>query len=106
MIVLFKNIYILRCFTGDFSKATRSTHKSGSRYDLESLGLVMLQCMEGGYREKLDDIDFVRSQRNMNKVFGLLDSEPWSDSQVLLDFLDEIFNESKSTSNKLEKPVS
>ena len=42
IIVLFKNIYILRYFTGDFSKATRSTYKSSSRDNLESLGLIIL----------------------------------------------------------------
>ena len=62
--------------------------------------------MEGGYREKLDSIDIVRSQRDRNQVFGLLNGKAWSDSPVLLDFLDEIFDESKSTSLKLEKPVS
>jgi len=74
--------------------------------DLEDLGLVVLECMDGKPREAGRDAAYVREQRASNRVFGLRDAERWSGHKQLVDFLDELFNAEKPASAKLERPVS
>lgn len=61
--------------------------------------------MDGQVDRVKRDVEFVREQRALNKVFGLKDPEPWSGAKQLVDFLDELFNYKKSIDAKIEKPV-
>jgi hypothetical protein len=74
--------------------------------DLESLGLVLIQAMSGSSSAVSLDIDSVREQRRVNKLYGVRDAEPWSHCNSLIDFLDELFNEDKPAAFKFEKKVS
>jgi hypothetical protein len=49
---------------------------------------------------------FVRQQRQNNKVFGLGKAELWSGSKQLIDFLDDLFNEERTAETKFARPVS
>ena len=75
--------------------------------DLTDLGLVLLDCMEGhvlpAERRKSQ---FIKEQRQHNKVFGLGKAELWSGSKQLIDFLDELFNEDRPAHMKFTRPVS
>lgn len=74
--------------------------------DFEQLGLLLLQCMDAQYAGKHTNVEYVRQQREIYKVFGLNWPELWSDAKQLMDFLDDLFSESKSATVKVEKPVS
>lgn len=73
--------------------------------DLEQLGLLLLQCMDWENGDKHTDVEQVHQQRALNRVFGLSKPELWSGSKQLMDFLDDLFNESKSAYAKVEKSV-
>ena len=72
--------------------------------DLESLGLVLLNCMEEGDRRPRT-AQQVRDDRAINKVFGLANAERWSGYKQLVDFLEDIFTGSRVPQLKLERPV-
>ncbi|KAH7033985.1 hypothetical protein B0J12DRAFT_732031 [Macrophomina phaseolina] len=72
--------------------------------DFDGLGLALLQCMDGQVDRVKRDVEYVREQRALNKVFGLKEPEPWSGAKQLVDFLDELFNHEKSVDAKVEKP--
>lgn len=74
--------------------------------DLEQLGLLLLQCMDAKNARNHTDVDHVRQQRAVNRVFGLTNPERWSGAKALMDFLDDLFNEGKRADSKVEKPVS
>ncbi|KAF1840097.1 uncharacterized protein K460DRAFT_348226 [Cucurbitaria berberidis CBS 394.84] len=73
--------------------------------DLECLGAVILECMNGRTNEKLKDPVEVRRLRKSNKIFGLENGEQWSGFKLLVDFVDSMFNEGVPAIAKLEKPV-
>jgi hypothetical protein len=63
--------------------------------------------MEGRHLPaKRRQIEFVKEQRALNKVFGLTQPEQWSGCKQLIDFLDELFSDQRSRSAQLTKPVS
>jgi hypothetical protein len=75
--------------------------------DLTDLGFVLLECMEGHpLPQERRDTRRIRDQRKANQVFGLTNAEKWSGSKQLVDFLDDVFNEERSTNSKFQKPVS
>lgn len=74
--------------------------------DFEQLGLLLLQCMDAQHAGKHTDVEHVRQQRKIYKVFGLDRPERWNGAKQLMDFLDDLFSESKSAKVKVEKPVS
>jgi hypothetical protein len=49
---------------------------------------------------------FVKQQRQNNKVFGLGKAELWSGSKQLIDFLDDLFSEERTAQTKFARPVS
>ncbi|KAK6401624.1 Lysine Methyltransferase 2D, partial [Oleoguttula sp. CCFEE 5521] len=69
---------------------------------LEGLGLTLLDCMEGQERGKT--AAEVRAYREANKVFGLTQPERWSGNKQLVDFLGELFGESRSSQQQLDRP--
>lgn len=73
--------------------------------DLEKLGLLLLQCMDGDSTVENSDIRRVREHRALNKVFGLRKPEHWSGAKQLIDFLDDLFSEERSAEAKIEKTV-
>jgi len=62
--------------------------------------------MSGSPNERLRDPIRVRQLRDSNKTFGLENGEEWSHQKLLLDFLDQMFNDSIPAIAKLDKPVS
>ncbi|GME34766.1 hypothetical protein GQ43DRAFT_443825 [Neofusicoccum parvum] len=74
--------------------------------DLEQLGLLILQCMDGRNAGNHADVGRVRQHRALNKVFGLTEPERWSGAKQLMDFLDDLFNREKCAETKITKPVS
>jgi hypothetical protein len=48
----------------------------------------------------------VRRKRESNKMFGLRNGESWSGYKLLIDFLENMLNESTPSLIKLEKPAS
>jgi hypothetical protein len=47
----------------------------------------------------------VQEQRRNNRVFGLNNAEHWSGSKQLIDFLDELFCQEKTSISKFSRPV-
>lgn len=82
----------------DFERMTRPTN-----VDLEGLGIVMLNCMEPASAH-LTAVR-VREYRASNKVFGLEDSERWSEHKQLVDFIDDLFSAQRRPTAKFMKPV-
>ena len=72
--------------------------------DLEGLGLVLLNCMEVG-KKSVRTAREVREARSINKVFGLANAEKWSACEILIDFLDDIFDVSRKPDLKFNRPV-
>ncbi|KAF2278974.1 uncharacterized protein EI97DRAFT_393825 [Westerdykella ornata] len=72
--------------------------------DLQQLGCVLLQCMNGRPSNMLQDPNFVREQRQQSKFFGLEHGETWSSCKLLVDFLDDLLNEAKPALSKLDRP--
>lgn len=62
--------------------------------------------MNGHPNKQLREPSFVQQQRESNKIFGLEHGEKWSGYKLLVDFLDELFNESKPAISKFDRPVS
>ncbi|KAF2844489.1 hypothetical protein T440DRAFT_523468 [Plenodomus tracheiphilus IPT5] len=88
----------------NFENSVWSTTEQTSNTDLESLGVVVLECMNGSPNERLRDSKQVRRLRESNKTFGLENGENWSDQKLLVDFLDQMFNDSMPAIAKLDKP--
>ncbi len=61
--------------------------------------------MKGAPNADLRDVTNVRLQRGSNKLFGIDQGEKWSGCKLLIDFLDQLFNENISTDAKLDKQV-
>ena len=49
--------------------------------------------------------EYIQGQRSLNKVFGLTKPERWSGCKQLIDFLGDLFNNERSASTKIAKPV-
>lgn len=90
----------------DFEDCVWSNTECSSNTDLEKLGVVILECMNGWPNEDLRNPDEVRRLRELNKTFGLANGERWSDQKLLVDFLDNMFNVEVPAIVKLDKPVS
>ncbi|KAK3066282.1 stress-activated protein kinase signaling cascade [Teratosphaeriaceae sp. CCFEE 6253] len=80
-------------------------HIDAAAADLDDLGLVLLQCMEGAAQQSERTAEVVRANRATNKVFGLADPEKWSGSKQLIDCLDDLFSKQRKVQDKLLKPV-
>ena len=76
-----------------------------TNHDLEHLSIVVLECMKGAPNADLRDIADVRLKRRSNKLFGIDQGEKWSGCKLLIDFLDQLFNEDVPTAAKLNKQV-
>jgi hypothetical protein len=87
----------------EFSCAT-AEHTTNS--DLECLGVVALEYMNGVPKKELRDLKKVRRLQASNKTFGLDNGEQWSGYKLLVDFLDNMLNVEIPAIAKLEKPVS
>jgi hypothetical protein len=99
------------CNTGkpvltDFDDVSYTTTEHTPNKDLECLGLVVLECMNGLPKKELRNLEEVRRLRESNKTFGLDNGEQWSACKLLVDFLDNLFNVHVPAIAKLEKPVS
>jgi hypothetical protein len=90
----------------NFEDCVWSSTDCTANTDLESLGVVVLECMNGSPNENLRNPNEVRRLRELNKTFGLPDGERWSDQKLLIDFLDNMFSVSIPAIAKLDKPVS
>ncbi|OWY53300.1 hypothetical protein AALT_g11519 [Alternaria alternata] len=64
----------------DFDDFSFATTEHTANHDLECLGLVVLECMNGAPKKKLRDLEEVRRLRGSNKTFGLDNGEQWSGS--------------------------
>jgi hypothetical protein len=62
--------------------------------------------MNGQPNKQLRDPTFIKEQRKSNKIFGLERGEQWSGFQLLVDFVEELFNEDKPAISKFDRPVS
>ena len=76
-----------------------------SNLDLEQLGYVVLEYINGRPWKDLYKIDFIRQQRVKNRVFSLKDLDRWSGYKDLINFLEELFNIKKPAIIKLDKLV-
>ncbi|PZC88059.1 Pkinase domain containing protein, partial [Pyrenophora tritici-repentis] len=97
------------CSTGrpllsNFEECIQVTTESTPNRDLECLGIVVLQCMNGTPKKELRDVVEIRRLRESNKTFGLDNGGKWSGYKLLVDFLDNMFNANVPASAKLEKP--
>jgi hypothetical protein len=90
----------------DFDNFSFATTEHTTNHDLECLGLVVLECMNGAPKKKLRDLEEVRRLRGSNKTFGLDNGEQWSGCKLLVDFLDNLFNFHVPAIAKLQNPVS
>jgi hypothetical protein len=90
----------------DFEDSVWSSTERTSNADLENLGGVVLECMNGCPSEALRNPVEVRRLRESNKIFGLENGEKWSDQKLMVDFLDNLFDMSVSAVAKLDRPVS
>lgn len=90
-------------FAGNFDDCTWVD--DAANYDLEHLGVVILECMKGAPNADLRDVADIRLKRQSNKLFGIDHGEKWSGCKLLIDFLDQLFNEDVSTRAKLNKQV-
>lgn len=94
----------VRVLLSNFEEAVKYAPNVIPNTDLEDLGFVLLACMERRPRPQLRDINYIREQRAINKVFGLHNSEHWSGCNQLIDFLDDLFNSKKTAFAKFSKP--
>ena len=92
----------------DFEACILQTTDLTSNIDLEQLGFIILECMAGRPCQELRDHQLVHQQRKEHKMFGLQDehSQRWSGNKLLVDFLDNLFNQTKPSIAKLDRPVS
>ena len=78
--------------------------------DLESLALVLIECMNGkplaNAADRNSQLYDIRAERANNRVFGIQRAEEWSGCDQLVDFLDDLLNMEKSSKAKIERPVS
>ena len=74
--------------------------------DLEKLGFVLLQCMNGESLGAEFNLAFIKNQRQKHKLYGIRSAEYWSQQKVLVDFLDELLWKDKPPAKKLESKVS
>lgn len=74
--------------------------------DLQSLGCVLLECMDGRPNKELRTLSYVLEQRKTRKMFGLTNGDKWSEFKLLIDFLEELFNSDKPSIQKFDRPVS
>ncbi|KAA8613256.1 Pkinase domain containing protein [Pyrenophora tritici-repentis] len=88
----------------NFEESIQVTTESTPNRDLECLGIVVLQCMNGTPKKELRDLVEIRRLRESNKTFGLDNGGKWSGYKLLVDFLDNMFNANVPASAKLEKP--
>ncbi|CAN9239675.1 unnamed protein product [Alternaria alternata] len=88
----------------DFDNFSFATTEHTANHDLECLGLVVLECMNGAPKKKLRDLEEVRRLRGSNKTFGLDNGEQWSGCKLLVDFLDNLFNFYVPAIAKLQNP--
>jgi hypothetical protein len=72
--------------------------------DLEALGVILIQCMTGS--NETPEVNVVRDERSRNKLFGIPNSENWSQENELVDFLDELFDRKRPALGKVARPVS
>ena len=61
--------------------------------------------MNGKPSEDLRSPAQIRRKRESNKMFGLSNGESWSGHKLLVDFLENMFNDSTPSIIKLENPV-
>ncbi|PVH95421.1 hypothetical protein DM02DRAFT_600866 [Periconia macrospinosa] len=87
----------------DFDHCLLQTTDLCPNIDLRLLGYTILECMEGSTNKQLRNQEYVQEQRNMNKIFGIKDCDKWSGSKLLVDFLDDLFNQKKPAIAKLDK---
>ncbi|PVH95989.1 hypothetical protein DM02DRAFT_617547 [Periconia macrospinosa] len=93
----------LRIVLSDFEAARKD--EPDQQCDLIDLGIVLLECMDGRLHSvEKRTIDFIRSQREQNKVFSLEKPEKWSGCKILIDFLDDLFNLERLPTVKTSKP--
>ena len=76
-----------------------------SSIDLEYLGVVVLECMNGGPSDNLRNLEEIPKERACNRAFGLENGKRWSGCNSLVDFLDYMFSNSTTASMRLQKPV-
>ena len=88
----------------DFEQSTEISSDLINYPDLESLGLVTIECMNGRPLRP-NAIQHVRKQRSLNKPFGLCE-ERWIQNESMIDFLDFLFDQETSVHSKLTKLVS
>ena len=60
--------------------------------------------MEAG-KKSVRTAQEVREARSTNKVLGLTNTEKWSTCEMLVDFLDDIFDVSRKPDLKFNRPV-
>ena len=80
-------------------------HNDTTSVDLDDLGLLLLECMEGTAMSSARSAADVRKQRGTNKLFGLPNACQWSSETDLIDFIDDLFCESRSPATKVSHPV-
>jgi hypothetical protein len=81
--------------------------KQHLKTDLDDLGFVLFDCMEGHLLPAdRRNRQLVQQQRKAYKVFGLTNAEKWSGSKQLMDFLDDIFSDDRITGMKFIQAVS
>lgn len=90
----------------NFDDCVWATTNLTPNVNLEQLGVVMLECMNGLPNKDLRNPAEIRHQRKSNKMFSLQEGERWSGYKLLADFLDNMFNKDISAIAKLDKPVS
>jgi hypothetical protein len=90
---------------GDLDQCSEQSSKSID-IDIESLGLLLLECMEESTQRRTRTADDIRSFREKNQVFGLSNAGTWSGYQQLVDFIEELFASTRTTKAKLMSPVS
>ncbi|KAK7178713.1 hypothetical protein PSPO01_15242 [Paraphaeosphaeria sporulosa] len=93
-----------RVMLAHFEECVWQTTERTANIDLQQLGLTIVECMEGTASQRLRNIEYIRMQRKANRMFGLENGERWSGCKLLVDFLDDLFNEEKQAVAKFERP--
>jgi hypothetical protein len=74
--------------------------------DLEKLGFLLFQCMNGSSLGAEFNLAFIKNQRQNHRLYGIRNAEYWSQHKDLVDFLDELLWKDKPPTRKLESMVS
>ncbi|CAI6337039.1 unnamed protein product [Periconia digitata] len=86
----------------DFEDCILQTTTLSPNIDLKLLGYTLLECMEGSTNKQLRSEEYILRQREVNKIFGVKDDR-WSGAKLLVDFLDDLFNQQRPAIAKLDK---